>query len=206
VAERSAEDEARLWAGTTLADRRAARREKLLAAGLDLLGAEHPAGLSVRAVCRHARLTERYFYESFVDRDELVGAVYDHVAEEAREALERATGDLTRPADIARAAVESMVRLMLDDPRKGRVLLVAPLTEHQLTDRGLRALPMLLAMVRAQLSPEVSETDRDLIATGHVGALMSLFHAFLAGQLTVAREQFVEHCVRLLMTVPPLEG
>jgi AcrR family transcriptional regulator len=196
----------RLWAGTTLADRRVARRAKLLDAGLDLLGAEDPQTLSVRAVCRRAQLTERYFYENFADRDELVAEVYDRVAEEARLTLEQATQGLSRPADIARTATEAMVHLMLDDPRKGRVLLVAPLTEHQLTDRGLRALPVALSMIRAQLSPTASEADRDLIATGLMGALMSLFHAFLAGQLQVTREQLVEHCVRLLMSAPRLES
>ena len=196
----------RLWGGTTLADRRSVRRLKLLEAGLDLLGSEQPAALSVRAVCRRARLTERYFYESFGDRDELVAAVHDAVADEAQAALEVATGGLSRPADIARAAVESMVRLMVDDPRKGRVLLVAPLTEHQLTDRGLRALPVVLASIRAQLPPQASAADRDLIATGYVGALLSLFHAFLSGQLDVTREQLVEHCVRLLLTAPRLES
>ncbi len=193
---------ARRWGGTTLADRRAARRASLLEAGLDLLGADEPTALSVRAVCRHSQLTERYFYESFSDRDELVAAVYDLVVDEARRTLIEATAGLQRPADTARAAVDSMVELIVDDPRKGRVLLVAPFAEPTLADRGLRSIPEGMAMIRSQLSPRTSAADRDLIATGYMGALMSLFHAYLAGQLSVTREQLVDHCVRLLLTQP----
>ena len=42
-------------------------------AGLDLLGGESdPDDLTVRAICRRAGLTVRYFYESFADKDEFV--------------------------------------------------------------------------------------------------------------------------------------
>ena len=200
------DDDARLWGGTTLADRRATRREKLLAAGLDLLGSEETGGVSVRAVCRRAQLTERYFYESFEDRDALVLAVYDEVAAETQRVLKEATTGLVDPETVARAAVEAMVGLILDDPRKGRVLLLAPITEPQLAGRGMRFVPAVVEMVREHLSSEASDQDRAMIATGLIGALMGLFHGFLAGTLVgVTREQFVEHCVRLLVTVRRLE-
>ena len=200
------EDEARLWGGTTLADRRAGRREKLLDAGLDLLGSDEPGGVSVRAVCRRAQLTERYFYESFVDRDALVAGVYDEVAAETQRVLIQATDGLSEPEEVARAAVEAMVALIVDDPRKGRVLLLAPLTEPQLTGRGMLFIPAVIDMVREHLSKDASDQDRAMIATGLIGALMGLFHAYLTGTLVgVTREQFVEHCVKLLVTARRLE-
>ena len=69
------------WAGVPLADRRAERRAALIAAAFDIfggVGAE--AELSVRSVCRYCGYNTRYFYESFADTDELLGAVYDRVA------------------------------------------------------------------------------------------------------------------------------
>ncbi len=199
-------EETRLWGGTTLADRRTARRAKLLAAGLDLLGSAEAGAVSVRAVCRRAQLTERYFYESYADRDALVVAVYDEVAAETQRVLLEATQGLQDPEAVARAAVEAMVGLILDEPRKGRVLLLAPITEPQLAGRGMRFIPAVIDMVREHLSRDASEQDRAMIATGLIGALMGLFHGFLAGTLDgVTREQFVEHCVKLLVTVRRLE-
>jgi AcrR family transcriptional regulator len=202
----AAGDDSRLWGGTTLADRRAGRREKLLAAGLELLGSEEPGSVSVRAVCRSAQLTERYFYESFEDRDALVVGVYDEVAAETQQVLLEATQGLEDPEEVARAAVEAMVGHILDDPRLGRVLLLAPITEPRLARRGVRFIPAVIDVVREHLSRDASEQDRTMLATGLIGALMGLFHAFLAGTLEgVTREQFVEHCVRLLVTVERLE-
>ena len=202
----TADEESRLWGGTTLADRRAGRRDKLLAAGLELLGSDEQGGVSVRAVCRRAQLTERYFYESFEDRDALVVGVYDEVAAETQRVLLEATEGLEDPETVARAAVEAMVGLILDDPRKGRVLLLAPITEPRLAGRGMRFIPAVIDMVREHLSQDASAQDRAMIATGLIGALMGLFHGFLAGTLDgVTREQFVEHCVKLLVTVKRLE-
>src|SRR5690349_9939893 len=67
------------WSGVPLADRQALRRSELIAAGTALLGGPEGPSLTVRAVCRATALTERYFYESFSDRDEFVRAVYDEV-------------------------------------------------------------------------------------------------------------------------------
>ncbi|MEA5361449.1 TetR/AcrR family transcriptional regulator [Amycolatopsis sp., V23-08] len=188
----------RTWAGTTLDDRKALRREQLVAAGLELLGTEGSAATSVRAVCRHAKLTERYFYESFADREELVAAVYEHVGEQARRALVDAVQDAPNPTLRAENAVRAFVELIVDDPRRGRILLLAPLTDPALTRRGLHLLPVFTAVVGEQLSGG-DETERQLVAVGLVGALSNVFVAYLDGSLKVTRERLVAHCVKLVL-------
>jgi AcrR family transcriptional regulator len=188
----------RTWAGTTLDDRKALRREQLVAAGLELLGTGGSAGTSVRAVCRHAKLTERYFYESFADREELVAAVYEHVGDEARQALVDAVRDAPTPVSRAENAVRAFVELIVDDPRKGRVLLLAPLTDPALTRRGLHLLPVFAALVGEQLT-RGDETERRMVAIGLVGALTNVFVAYLDGSLQVSRERLVAHCVKLVL-------
>ncbi|PRX45167.1 TetR family transcriptional regulator [Prauserella shujinwangii] len=191
---------ARTWAGTTLDDRRAARRRLLLDTGLELLGTGSAAAVSVRAVCRHARLTERYFYENFTDRDELVLAVYDEVVTEAHRALVGAVESSgPGPRQRAEAAVRAFVALILDDPRKGRVLLLSPVTDPTLSRRGVERLPMFAALVREQLADRADEEDREMTATALVGALANVFSAYLAGTLAVSRERLTAHCVRLVL-------
>jgi AcrR family transcriptional regulator len=189
----------RSWAGTTLTDRKAARRDQLLAAGLDLLGTQGSAAVSVRAVCRHAKLTERYFYENFADREQLVLAVYERVAADARQALVDAVPDARgKPADRAKAAVTAFVELMVDDPAKGRVLLLAPITEPALSARGVALLPAFAALIREQLPERLEGAEREMTALGLVGSLTNLFTAYLGGALKVSRERLIDHCVRLL--------
>lgn len=191
----------RTWAGTTLDDRRSARRAKLLDAGLDLLGDGGSAAVSVRAVCRRAKLTERYFYESFADRERLVVAVYEDVAGQLRQALIDAVPDKRAdPAARAKAAVTAFVTLMVDDPRKGRVLLLAPVSDPALSARGVALLPGFAALIRDQLPDRLPPDERDLTALGLTGALTNLFTAHLTGTLKVPRQKLITHCVHLLAT------
>jgi AcrR family transcriptional regulator len=190
----------RQWSGSTLADRQSVRRRALLDAGLDLLGAEGGPAVGVRAVCRRAKLTERYFYESFPDRDALVAAVYDEVTERAHAALTGAVSSASSDAAaLAEAAVEAFVQLVLDDPRVGRVLFVAPLTDPALMHRGLAALPAFRALVREQLPADADDVERRMTAIGVVGALAQLFGAVLDGSLDVPRDRLVRHCVALVL-------
>ncbi len=184
----------------SLQARQTARRHQLLAAGIALLGDHDRPGVTVRAACRRAGLTERYFYEAFADRDEFVRAVYDEVGGRAHEALvEAARRSSGRPSDVAQASVEAFVKLMVDDPTMGRVLLIAPLTEPTLSGRGMALMPAFVDLVQAQLSAALPGAEKQMVAVGVVGALSNLFIGYLDGTVRVSRERFVEHCVRLVV-------
>lgn len=190
----------------TLEERRVARRDTLLSVGVDLLGASEGPSVSVRAVCSRASLTERYFYESFTDRDTFVRAVYLDVAEKALDALVTAVGRAKRPQERARRAVTAFVELMIDQPARGRVLLTAPFADAALSTLGLRTIPMFVALVGEQLPAEADEVDRQLTATGVVGALTGLFSAYLDGTVDVPRQRFVDHCVSVIDVASVVEG
>lgn len=196
----------RTWGGATLAARRSARRDRLVAAGLDLLGSQGAAAVTVRSVCRHAGLTDRYFYESFADRTALLLAVFDSVAGEAAELLLGAVAAGGDDEQVARAAVHAFVGLISDDPRKGRVLLLEPLTEPELGMHGVAATPAFAQIVAARLATATSAADAALIATAIVGALSNLFIRWLDGTHQVAREHLEDFCVRLLLNASALAG
>ncbi len=180
------------WSGVPLEDRQALRREDLIAAGVGLLGSEGGPGLTVRAVCRAAELTERYFYESFSDRDEFVGAVYDDVCARAMSTLSSST--------TARDAVERFVALMVDDPTRGRVLLLAPAVEPVLTQSGAAWMPSFIELLQHKLTRIADPAVQAMVATGLIGALTALFTAYLNGRLTATREQFIDYCVDMLLS------
>ncbi len=178
------------WSGVPLQDRHALRRDDLLAAGVQLLGSENGPALTVRAVCRQAGLTERYFYESFTDREHFVRAVYDDVCTRAMSTL--------ACAKTPREAVEQFVALMVDDPVRGRVLLLAPAVEPILTQSGAEWMPNFIELLQRKLSRIVDPVVQKLVATSLIGALTGLFTAYLNGQLGATREQFIDYCEMLL--------
>lgn len=211
------------WAGTTLDARRDERRRRLLEVGLDLLGGEGSTAVTVRSVCRHAKLTDRYFYENFADRDELLLAVFDQVAAEARDALVAATTEVGEALvaltaephgtariampdlseRMARRAVERFLAVLVDDPRKGRVLLLEPLTDPTLSRRAVEVLPLFAGLVRSQLGAATTAVDADMTAIALIGALANLFGRWLEGTLQASREEVADFGVHLLTTLAP---
>ncbi len=188
----------RSWAGVDLAERQRIRRDELLLVGIELLGAVKGPAVNVRAVCRAAGLTERYFYESFADRDQFVLEVYENVAGAARDALIAAVATTDSETDIATAAVNAFVELIVDHPAMGRVLLLAPTTEPGIGARGLELVPGFTALIEAQLSAIDDPAEKQMTAIGLVGALVTLFANYLDGVITVGRDRFVRHCVAML--------
>jgi AcrR family transcriptional regulator len=175
-----------------LPERQARRRNDLIAAGIELLGSADGPALTVRAVCRAAGLTERYFYESFADRDEFVRAVYDDVCTTAMAAL--------TTVDTPREAVERFVTLMVDDPARGRVLLLAPTVEPMLTRSGAEWMPSFIELLQRKLTRITDSAQAAMVATGLIGGLSALFTAYLDGRLPATRTQFIDHCVEMLLT------
>ncbi len=180
------------WSGVPLQDRQVRRRDELISAGVILLGGAGGPALTVRAVCREAGLTERYFYESFADRDGFVRAVYDDVCGRAMSAL--------MSANTPREAVDRFVALMVDDPVRGRVLLLAPEVEPVLVRSGAEWMPTFIDLLQRKLTTIGDPALQKMVATGLVGALTGLFTAYLDGRLAVSREQFIDYCVDLLLS------
>jgi AcrR family transcriptional regulator len=180
------------WSGVPLQDRQSLRRDELVAAGVEVLGGQDGGALTVRGVCRAAGLTERYFYESFGDRDDFVRAVYDHVCSTAMTALTSST--------TPRDAVERFVALMVDDPVRGRVLLIAPEREPVLTKSGAEWMPSFIELLQHKLTRITDPAVQAMVATGLVGALTALFTAYLNGRLEATREQFIDYCVDMLLS------
>jgi AcrR family transcriptional regulator len=180
------------WSGVPLEDRQTLRRDELVAAGVQLLGQESGPAVTVRAACRQAGLTERYFYESFADRDEFVRAAYDDVCSRAMSTLMSAT--------TPREAVERFVALMVDDPVRGRVLLVAPAVEPVLVASGAEWMPNFIDLLQHKLTQIADPVRQKMIATGLIGGLTALFTAYLSGQLAATRDQFIDYCVEMLLS------
>jgi AcrR family transcriptional regulator len=195
----------RLWAGTTLDERRAFRRAALLEAALDIIGEEGSAGVTVRSLCRRTGFTDRYFYESFASRDQLLAELYRAVTDETFEKLREAAADVVNDKRAwARSIVGVFVGLSETDPRKARLLVVEPLSEPTLTGATVSAVPILTEAMKPGLAAGTSKRKRAMTAIGITGAIGSLFAAWLSGNLKVTREELEAHCIELLVNTTKL--
>jgi AcrR family transcriptional regulator len=186
----------RIWGGTTLTERREARRTALLEAALDLIGESGASGVTMRAVCRRANLTDRYFYESFASRDELLDVLYRQVAEEFLEPMTAfATEDPARDRELS----EILVDKVLDDPRKSRLFLVEPYSSTGLGQTTIAVMPTFTRLMQDHLfAPIEDPVRRRLAALTMASGNAGMFAAWLNGSLRATREQVIDHCVATL--------
>ena len=113
----------RTYAGIDLSERREQRRKRFLDAGLEVFGSVGYRQATVRALCKQARLTDRYFYESFESMEDLLVAVYQREFDRLRQALIPVLGLTIRsddPLQGIRAGL-ALVFAMAEDDRVARV-------------------------------------------------------------------------------------
>jgi AcrR family transcriptional regulator len=195
----------RPYRGVPADDRRAGRRERLLAAGLELLGTEGYAGTTVRGVCGRARLSPRYFYESFDDLEALLVAVFDRLIGDTTEAVLEAVQAAPHDAhEKSRAAIDTFVRDLTDDPRRARVAFVEALGSERLMRTRLRTMRAFSRLLAAQARgfyepPEEADPLVDLTAAVLVGGMAELLITWLDGSLDVSRDQLVEDLTELFV-------
>jgi AcrR family transcriptional regulator len=191
------------WAGVPLTDRRAERRALLVGAAFRLFGDGGEAALSVRSVSRESGLNTRYFYESFSDTDELLGAVYDGVSAELAEVVERAmsgAGDSLRAR--TRAGMASVLHFSYVDPRRGRVLFTDARANPVLAGRRALTQDLLREAVLTEggrLQPDADPIAAVVGAAMYTGAMAELAQQWLAGRLGDDLDSVVDHALRLVL-------
>ncbi|GAA0935483.1 TetR/AcrR family transcriptional regulator [Actinocorallia libanotica] len=189
----------RAYRGRSPQERVAERRERLLAAALDLWSELGWSGVSVRGVCARAGLTDRYFYESFTDRDALLLAVFDRVRDELTGGLPAApfTGE---PRAVMRTLFLALFTALAEDPRYARVAFTDPAGSPALETRRHDALLAVADAVAAGVSSVAPGDFRGpaLFCVGGVGGLIS---AWLAGRYPAAPEELADRCTELCARV-----
>jgi AcrR family transcriptional regulator len=190
----------RPYRGVEAADRLAKRRAGLLAAGLDLLGADDAIELTVRGICRQAGVAARYFYESFTDKDEFIAAVFDWVIADLAATTQAAVA-ATPPAEQTRAGMANIVWTIDGDPRVGRLLFSTQLANAVLVRKRVEssALFAMLSGRHVENALRVTENDR-IKAAAHfvVGGVAQTIGAWLAGDVRLDPDQLIDQLASLL--------
>ncbi|CAJ1499315.1 TetR/AcrR family transcriptional regulator [[Mycobacterium] holstebronense] len=190
----------RPYRGVQAADRLAERRERLLAAGLDVLGAHELIELTVRGICHRAGVASRYFYESFADKDEFVAAVFDWVVGDLAASTQAAVAAVPS-AEQTRAGMAHLVSAIAGDARVGRMLFSTQLTNALLVRKRAEssALFAMLSGRHVQNVLRVPGNDR-IKAVAHfvVGGVAQTIGAWLAEDIELAPAQLVDQLTALL--------
>ncbi|MEV5652890.1 TetR/AcrR family transcriptional regulator [Nocardia sp. NPDC052254] len=191
------------YGGVDFTDRRVTRRERLLDVTLDLLDTEGLAAVTVRRVCREARLNARYFYESFADLDALFDGLVDRLESEVVQRVTELAG-MRSPA-LPEQAMAILVDAFVDDPRLLRILHTA--AEPTLRARRQALVLRSVAAIRPYLEADAAVAGRpdprllDTAAFLLIGGWTDVLFAFGTGELAIERGVLIDHLTTLFHAV-----
>lgn len=178
-----------MYGGMSAEERRHQRRTALIGAGLELFGTIGYPSVSVKRICDEAGLTQRYFYESFADREALLGEVYRHCVERLRSTtLDSAAAYLSAaglpstgvPTDsvapLARLVLGAFVDALTQDRRVARIILIEVVgISQELEALRIGAIHDWADLILGFTSGEDAADPRSrLAAIGFVGAFTQL--------------------------------
>lgn len=169
----------RRYRGASAEQRQHERREKLLEAGLRVFGEVGYHAATVRGICQEAGLTERYFYESFANSEDLLCAVYAQVIATQRERMLTAINSaLPDQAAMIRAGLTAFLAFAKESPASARVqflevLGVSPRVD-QLYRRAIETFAQLLRGLSESSRPVSPRADMDTLSVGLVGAMVGI--------------------------------
>lgn len=165
----------RSYKGASIEERRHQRRERLIDAALEAFARRGIAKTTIRDICSEARLTERYFYESFRSTEEAFDAVYLHLkcqlVARVTEALSHAPKTVEQ---LAAKGLRAFYVFLREDPRRAKIMLIdafsANQQSHEKSKKAVRDYIEMVSELADVLYPTlVKKLDFEMIAGGLVG-------------------------------------
>ena len=192
----------RQFKGMSLSERKQARREKLIEAGIETYGTHGFFSVTVKDVCNEAKLTERYFYESFKKSENLFQTIFLQLIEKLQQtlmqAIMQASPDPLKMIDSGMHAFFSMLR---DDPRTARIIyidamLVQELHNHATIQETMARFDRMIHAFVTLMMPHTHLTEKEisLIATGLNGYVTQVAVRWVMGGFKLPLEEVVQAC------------
>jgi AcrR family transcriptional regulator len=181
-------------------ERRAQRRSQLIGAAIEVYGERGYRQATVKAVCEAAGLTERYFYESFANSEDLLIASYNAVTYSVfGEIRGAAQGAGPTRVERARAMLRAYFTALQRDPRSARVFLVEIRGVSRAVDKAFDASLRAIGEEVVRIAgPEAGAAD-PLLQAGVVGGVIHIALRWIEDGYAPDIESVTESAMRLVM-------
>lgn len=193
----------RTYGGRTAQQRREERRRTLLDVGRELWCEQGWAAVTMRGVCARAELSDRYFYESFADREALLVAIAEDVRDETVGLLLGTGIDPQTDSQVLwlRRALEIIVDHVDQNPGSAQIFFGDhggnELLESLHSNTIAAVVELFLDFVRPRLLPGVTEPEVRIMLLVGIGGFVETIAARRAGNLVISRDELIEILVRM---------
>lgn len=187
----------RSYGGKSAAARQAERRAALIDAAQELWREQGWAAVTMRGVCARAKLTDRYFYENFADRDALLAEVWDATRDEHLGLIYSAIAPHLAEGALVqlRAAIAAIVHRIADDPGGAQILFGdhsgSATLEHRRRDTIQLTVDLFLRLSRPYLRPGADETKLRVSIVVGIGGFVETVLAWRSGALDITADELI---------------
>lgn len=191
----------RRYGGLDPAERVRQRRVAILDAATDLFAGSGYRNTSVKQICDRAGLTQRYFYESFADKEAALMAVYDEIVGQMRaDTLAAIEAAATDDLDVViERGLSAFVGFLTTDTRRAQIVLIEVVgVSPNLETRRHAVLHDFADLVtNVWLGRSEPTSQHRLIAVALVGGVNHLLVDWLLSGQTQQPTELTQTCVTL---------
>lgn len=192
----------RQFKGMSMAERQQLRREKLIEAGIEAYGTHGFFSVTVKDICNEAKLTERYFYESFKKSEHLFQTIFlqliDELQQNVMQAMLQASAD---PQNMIKAGLTALLTTLKDNPRMARIIYIDAMLVQELHNQAtihetmLRFDRMIHAFVMLMM-PNLSRSEQELslVSTGLNGYVTQIAIRWVMSGFKQSMDEVLSSC------------
>jgi AcrR family transcriptional regulator len=199
---KSVKTKERQFKGLSLTERKQARREKLIQAGIEAYGRQGFFAVTVKDICNEAKLTERYFYESFKKSDELFQTIFltliDQLQQNVMQAIMQAS---PVPEKMIASGLTALLTTLKNNPGMARIIYIDAMLVQELHNKATihetmsRFERMIHAFVMLTM-PHIKRSEREisLIATGLNGYITQIAIRWVMSGFKQSMDEVLSSC------------
>ncbi|MGE8684784.1 MAG: TetR/AcrR family transcriptional regulator [Acinetobacter sp.] len=199
----------RQFKGLSLSERKQARREKLIEAGIEAYGSHGFFSVTVKDICQEAKLTERYFYESFKKSEQLFQTIFlkliDELQQNVMQAIMQASTD---PKKMIEAGLIALLMTLKNNPRMARIIYIDAMLVQELHNQATihetmsRFDRMIHAFVMLMM-PNIDRSEREIsmIATGLNGYVTQIAIRWVMSDYKQPMEEVLSSCSAVFLAL-----
>ncbi len=196
-----------VWGGRTAAERHAERRQRLLDAATEIWVESGWAAVTMRGVCARTSLNDRYFYEHFADRDDLLSTVWEEMKDDLIASLLAVLSEDRQrpPMDTLGKGIAVVVQRIADDPGWAQIMfgrhLGSAVLEQRRTALLHQATNIMVGAAQPYLKPDADESGLRMDALVGIGGFVELVTAWQSGLIDVDAGEIIAQCSRIGATL-----
>ncbi|WP_180065110.1 MULTISPECIES: TetR/AcrR family transcriptional regulator [unclassified Acinetobacter] len=192
----------RQFKGLSLSERKQARREKLIEAGIEAYGTHGFFSVTVKDICLEAKLTERYFYESFKKSEQLFQTIFlkliDELQQNVMQAIMQASTDSKK---MIEAGLTALLLTLKNNPRMARIIYIDAMLVQELHNQAtihetmMRFDRMIHAFVMLMM-PNIDRSEREIsmVATGLNGYVTQIAIRWVMSDYKQPMDEVLSSC------------